>query len=195
MKNENEILSRPLKIEIGIDLIPFLKSKSWNAVADEISKMRERLKKKRGIDMPRVNITDNTNLKPDMFVIKVFGKDVCSMCVEGKQDFYKRVLTELNNIVTKNPEWFTEGFLEAKRNFNKMLNDNSREAYQFMVNYYTFIEQDHKQKFHWIKKLSYFRVPSDLRDLARCYRIGLGCEQDNILAEKFYKKGRSKEDS
>lgn len=192
MGNENDILTRPLEVEVGIDLLPYLKGEMGNKVSKEIKKMRKRLKEKQGIEMPIVHITDNSELESNLLTIKIFGKEYSSCCVEGEKEFYKILLNALYLAVTNNAGCLSSAFKEVRKNLKKMLKDNSREAYQFLVNYYTYIEPDNKQIFHWLKKLSYFRVPSDLRKLAICYSSGKGCEEDLILYKKFIEKGRTR---
>ena len=40
-----------------------------------------------------------------------------------------------------------------------MLHEQSREAYQFLFRYYSNIEPNKKQAFHWLKKMSYYGIP------------------------------------
>lgn len=42
--------------------------------------------------------------------------------------------------------------------------------------------------------MSYFQVPSDLKELSRCYRWGDDCEEDNVLANKLLKKAKTKQE-
>ncbi|WP_318690677.1 hypothetical protein [Treponema sp.] len=67
----------------------------------------------------------------------------------------------------------------------EMFHEQSREAYQFLFRYYSNIEPNKKQAFHWLKKMSYYGIPQDIRKLAHFYNIGEGCEQDQIQFEKL----------
>ncbi|MCR5763237.1 MAG: FHIPEP family type III secretion protein [Treponema sp.] len=187
-------LAEPLAVEIGTELEPYLSGDNSDDIRKQIEKLRKNLKTDKGIKMPRVHITDNKFIQSDIFEIRVFGTKYSRCSVEGKDEFYTKLLHQLYLTVTENSECFSSTFKNAKKKLKRMLKKTSREAYKFLADYYTFIEPDAKERFHWLKKMAYFRVPSDLKELARCYRWGRGCKEDNILADKFWKKVRIKKD-
>ena len=191
--NDTEVkLDEPLAVEIGKELEPYLSGDNRDYIREQIEKLRKNLSTEKGIEMPRVHITDNLILQSDLFVIKVFGTEYTRCGVEGKEEFNTKLLHNLYLTVTENSECFSSTFKNARKKRKKMLKKDTREAYKFLADYYTFIEPDDKERFHWLKKMAYYRVPSDLRELSRCYRWGRGCEEDSFLADKLWKRSRSK---
>ena len=194
MDNSEDKLAEPLAVEIGSELEPYVSGDNGNNLREKIVELRKNLRTDNGIEMPRVHVTNNWKLQSDIFVIKVFGTEFTRCAVEGKKEFYTKLLHQLYLTVTENSECFSSTFNNAKNKLKKMLKKTSREAYKFLADYYTYIEPDEKERFHWLKKMSYYRVPSDLKELSRCYRWGRGCEEDNFLANKIWKKARIKKD-
>ena len=192
MDNSEDKLAEPLAVEIGTELQSYVSGDNGEDIGNQIRKLRKNLLSEKGIEMPRVHITDNMFLQPDIFIIKVFGTEYFSGGVEGQDEFYAKLLHNLYLTVVENSECFSSTFKNAKKKLKKMLKKNSREAYKFLSDYYTFIEPDDKERFHWLKKMSYYRVPSDIKELSRCYRWGRGCEKDIILSEKLLKKASPK---
>lgn len=81
--------------------------------------------------------------------------------------------------------YFKNDFIIDSQKLEEMLHEQSREAYQFLFRYYSKIEPNNNQAFHWQKKMSYYGIPQDIRKLAHFYNIGERCEQDQIQFEKL----------
>ena len=194
MDNTEDKLTEPLAVEIGSELEPYVSGDNGEDIGKQIRKLRKNILSEKGIEMPRVHITDNIALQSDIFIIKIFGTEITRCGVESKDEFYTKLLHYLYLTVTENSDCLSSTFKNAKKKLKKMLKKNSREAYRFLTDYYTYIEPDKKERFHWLKKLSYFQVPSDLKELSRCYRWGDGCEEDDVLTNKLWKRAKTKKD-
>lgn len=63
--------------------------------------------------------------------------------------------------------------------------ENKKIFLSSLEQFYSNIEPDKNQAFHWLKKMSYYGIPQDIHKLAHFYNIGEGCELDQIQFEKL----------
>ena len=106
-----------------------------------------------------------------------------------------RVVSDiLGKYVGENEANIREAFEEAEASGDVLLFDEadsffsdrnsahtSRESCLFLYRYFLQVADDRQQAFHWLKKLSAFGVPGDLRELSRAYERGTGCRRDKFL--------------
>ena len=120
-----------------------------------------------------------------MKVILIYGKNVCDVKLIDLKNLLQNVLRTVQSELEHNLFYFKNDFIIDSQKLEEMLHEQSREAYQFLFRYYSNIEPNKKQAFHWLKKMSYYGIPQDIRKLAHFYNIGEGCEQDQIQFEKL----------
>lgn len=188
MSNEKlDFTERAITLELGEDLVPIVaNSESEKLFKDSVSKIRSSFKNKNNIDLPIIHIVDNMQLLANEMRILVYGKEICRSFIYEKKGFTERVLCNLENTLSQNIFYFNEDFVDCSKKLNEMRHEQSREAYQFLFRYYTNIEPDKKEAFHWLKKMSYYGIPQDIRALANYYSIGIGCDPDNIQSNKLF---------
>lgn len=176
----------PIKIELGYSLIYIvMEEKLRKKFLTSLEEFRKEVKKQEKINLPELHILDNGELSPIQYRIIIFGKVTRNIYFYHRKNLEKQVLDDLRYHLSQNLFYFKEDFKDNAEKLNIMLHEQSREAYQFLYRYYTNIESDKKKAFHWLKKLSYFECPNDIRALASCYANGDGCEQDWIQNDKL----------
>lgn len=176
----------PIKIELGYSLISIvMEEKLRKKFLTSLEEFRKEVKKQEKINLPELHILDNGELSPIQYRIIIFGKVTRNIYFYHRKNLGKQVLDDLRYHLSQNLFYFKEDFKDNAEKLNIMLHEQSREAYQFLYRYYTNIEPDKKKAFHWLKKLSYFECPNDIRALASCYANGDGCEQDWIQNDKL----------
>lgn len=176
----------PIKIELGYSLISIvMEEKLRNKFLTSLEEFRKEVKKQEKINLPELHILDNGELSPIQYRIIIFGKVTRNIYFYHRKNLEKQLLDDLRYHLSQNLFYFMEDFKDNAEKLNIMLHEQSREAYQFLYRYYTNIEPDKKKAFHWLKKLSYFECPNDIRALASCYANGDGCEQDWIQNDKL----------
>lgn len=176
----------PIKIELGYSLISIvMEEKLRKKFLTSLEEFRKEVKKQEKINLPELHILDNGELSPIQYRIIIFGKVTRNIYFYHRKNLEKQVLDDLRYHLSQNLFYFKEDFKDNAEKLNIMLHEQSREAYQFLYRYYTNIEPDKKKAFHWLKKLSYFECPNDIRALASCYANGDGCEQDWIQNDKL----------
>lgn len=176
----------PIKIELGYSLISIvMEEKLRKKFLTSLEEFRKEVKKQEKINLPELHIWDNGELSPIQYRIIIFGKVTRNIYFYHRKNLEKQVLDDLRYHLSQNLFYFKEDFKDNAEKLNIMLHEQSREAYQFLYRYYTNIEPDKKKAFHWLKKLSYFECPNDIRALASCYANGDGCEQDWIQNDKL----------
>lgn len=176
----------PIKIELGYSLISIvMEEKLRKKFLTSLEEFRKEVKKQEKINLPELHILDNGELSPIQYRIIIFGKVTRNIYFYHRKNLEKQVLDDLRYHLSQNLFYFKEDFKDNAEKLNIMLHEQSRAAYQFLYRYYTNIEPDKKKAFHWLKKLSYFECPNDIRALASCYANGDGCEQDWIQNDKL----------
>lgn len=182
---EFDINNKSIRIEIGTFLSSFItdeenKTRFFNLIED----FRTEVINQEKIEIPEVHIIDNKDFNPKRYRIIINGIEMVDICISIKnnldQIFYD-IIWQLKGSIF----YFKKVLWVNNKKFEGMLHEQSREAYKFLHFYYTRIEPDKVQAFHWLKKLSYYECIRDIRHLIARYEIGAGCEKDLIQAEKL----------
>lgn len=185
-ENKIDFSQEPIKIELGYSLISIVtEEKLKRKFLTSLEEFRKEVKEQEKINLPELHILDNGELSPIQYRIIIFGKETRNIYFYHRKNLEKQVLDDLRYHLIQNLFYFKEDFKDNTEKLNAMLHEQSREAYQFLYRYYTNIEPDKKKAFHWLKKLSYFECPNDIRALSSCYADGDGCEQDMIQYDKL----------
>ena len=185
---EFDINNKSIRIEIGTFLSSFItaeenKTKFFNLIED----FRTEVIKQEKIEIPEVQIIDNKDLNPKKYRIIINGKVMVdtyigiSIMNNLDQQIFHGIIWQLKQSIF----YFKKVIWVNKKKLEEMLHEQSREAYKFLHFYYTRIEPDKVQAFHWLKKLSNYECIRDIRHLINCYEYGFGCEKDLIQAEKL----------
>ena len=190
MKELNEKLDfskEPLKLELGMDLLSVvINPKTKEKFLSGIKKIRISIMERRAAEIPEIHIEDNLDIEPLSCRLLAYGKEIMKVRLYGWMgSACEAILESLNRNLEENYFYFKEDFRINAEKLEEMLHEQSREAYQFLYRYYTNIEPDKKQAFHWLKKMSYYGVSRDLRRLLHCYFNGEGCEKDEIQGGKI----------
>lgn len=109
-----------------------------------------------------------------------------TLTIPEKIEVPESIVINVQSYIEKYKDIFAADSSNKKEKVKFIKRKNSYEAYIFLYNYYTRYENNPKQAFHWLKKASYYKVPSDLRKLSDCYKNGKGCEKSAIYAQKIY---------
>lgn len=185
-ENKIDFSQEPIKIELGYSLISIVtEEKLKRKFLTSLEEFRKEIKEIEKIDLPELHILDSGELEPIQYRITIFGKVTRILSFYYRKNLEKQIFDDLRYHLIQNLFYFREDFKDNTEKLNAMLHEQSREAYQFLYWYYTNIERDKKKAFHWLKKLSYFECPNDIRALASCYATGDGCEQDWIQNDKL----------
>lgn len=186
-KEKLDFTERAITLELGVSLVPIVvNSESEQLFKDSIAKIRSSFKDKNNIDLPLIHVVDNMQLRMNEMRILVYGKEIRKCFIYGKKELREKVLIDLEIALSQNLFYFNEDFVDCSKKLDKMRHEQSREAYQFLFRYYTNIEPDKKEAFHWLKKMSYYGIPQDIRALANYYSNGIGCDPDNIQSNKLF---------
>lgn len=183
---EFDINNKSIRIELGPFLSSFItaeenKTKFFNLIED----FRSEVIKQEKIEIPEVHIIDNKDLNPKEYRIIINGKVMVDTCISIKNNLDQQIFHRIIGKLKQSIFYFKKVLWVNNKKFEEMLHEQSREAYKFLHFYYTKIEPDKVQAFHWLKKLSYDECIRDIRHLIACYENGVGCEKDLIQAEKL----------
>ena len=191
MKKEEKIdfSKDPIMVEVG-----FKFASSINANKDffstVIEDMRNSINISDGITVPEIRVTDNLEMQPAGYRLIIFGKQISDIDLNphltNSKDFILNLIRSLGAEIKRNCFYFKENFIVSKKEIEELKHEQSREAYQQLYRYYSNIELDKKQAFHWLKKMSYYGVPDDLRKLGECYFRGEGCDKDERQNRKLF---------
>lgn len=181
-----DFTQEPMRIELGNDLCQLITDECRkNEFLKAIKIFRESIKNAYEIELPDFKIVDNFDLGSNHYRIVLYGKIIFSFRMFQKKFWIQDILGTLKTWASYNLFYFTDEFKQNIEYLNEKQQEQTREAYQFLYHYYTKIEPDKKQSFHWLKKLSFYGIQGELRSLAKCYANGDGCEVDRILGDKL----------
>lgn len=180
-----DINNKSIRIELGPFLSSFItdeenKTKFFNLIED----FRTEVIKEEKIEIPEVHIINNKDIDPKRYRIIINGIVMVNICISIKNNLdqiFHGIIGKLKQSIF----YFKKKLWVNNTKIEEMLHEQSREAYKFLHFYYTRIEPDKVQAFHWLKKLSYYGCIRDIRHLINCYEYGIGCEKDLIQAEKL----------
>lgn len=186
---ELDFTDLPIRLELGLGLVDVVANeKSEKKFRKGVESIRKKIKDSNGIDLPMVNITDNPQIPKNSYKLIIYGKEVASCLISKTEYKSDALLFDLEVNISSYLYLFKDDFKISMVNLEKKMREQSREAYLFLFRYYTNIVPDKKQAFHWLKKMTYYDVPEDIRQLACFYRDGKGCEKDQNLSNKLYDK-------
>lgn len=193
---EFDINNKSIRIELGPFLSSFItdeenKTKFFNLIED----FRTEVIKEEKIEIPEVHIIDNKDLNLKEYRIIINGKVMIDTYI-SIINFLDHGISIMNNLdqqifhgiigkLKQSLFYFKKVLWVNNKKFEEMLHEQSREAYKFLHFYYTRIEPDKVQAFHWLKRLSYYECIRDIQRLITCYEHGIGCEKNLIQAEKL----------
>lgn len=183
---EFDINNKSIRIELGPFLSRFItdeenKTKFFNLIED----FRTEVIKQEKIEIPEVHIIDNKDLGPKEYRIIINGKVMVDTYISIMNNLDQQIFHGIIWQLKQSIFYFKKVLWVNNKKFEEMLHEQSREAYKFLHFYYTRIEPDKVQAFHWLKKLSYYECIRDIRHLINCYECGIGCEADLIQADKL----------
>lgn len=131
--------------------------------------------------------TDTNTIGPWDFLVFIYGVKIQSGTIDKKtRNWTKRFQKEILENLIENSECYDNHFFDIE--INSLKKKFSYDSYAKLYNYYYRVENNRAAAFHWLKKLSYFNVPKDIRNLSNAYRNGRGCPVDVIQARKLSKK-------
>ena len=190
MKKEEKLdfSKAPITLEVGIRIETLIKQNKTN-FSVSIDHVCKTVNNSKGITVPKIRITDNSGLKPTEYRLSIYGKTIRDSILPAfiqEKDILSVLISNLDLLLNDNSFYFKENFIVSKKRIEELKHEQSREAYQQLYRYYSNIELDEKQAFHWLKKMSYYGVPDDLRKLANCYSNRIGCEKDIRQCEKLH---------
>ena len=190
MKKEGKLdfSKAPIMLEIGSEFV-FSINKNKTYFFTAITDICNSINSSEGIIVPKIHISKNFELKPLEYRFSIYGKQIekfvrYSVCTQAK-DILSVLISNLERILKANSFYFKDNLKISKEKIEKLKLEQNREAYQQLYRYYSNIELDKKQAFHWLKKMSYYGSLEDLGKLADCYFYGDGCEKDRRQSRKL----------
>lgn len=188
MANEEKLdfTQEPIIIELGYSVLPIVTiAENKKIFLSSLEQFREIILEREHLKLPAIHIEDNMKLHPKQYRILIYGKNVCDVKLIDLKNLLQNVLRTVQSELEHNLFYFKNDFIIDSQKLEEMFHEQSREVYQFLFRYYSNIEPNKNQAFHWLKKKSYYGIPQDIRKLAHFYNIGEGCEQDQIQFEKL----------
>lgn len=175
-----------LRVEFGSLLFDLIRYDLTDEITSDLSHLFDELVEYGCMERPSVMLLENETLRPYEFILCFSGEYMGMGGYNEKGKAHKQLPHDVRNMVQN---WLFRFLQKSKlpENFiSKKEKENSREACLFLYRYFREVENDGKRAFHWLKKLSAFGVPGDLRMLSIAYRIGDGCRKDKYLSDKYY---------
>ena len=77
--------SETLEVEIGYNLVPLVDKSTGGTLLDQISRLRKRFARERGLIVPPVRVRDNMNLQPNEYLIRLQGSQIGKAKVEPEK--------------------------------------------------------------------------------------------------------------
>lgn len=181
---EFDFTREPIRLEMGIKF-PF--PQNINLLYLSVHKIQKKyLTEKTNIPVLNLIIT-NKNINSIEYRLIFYGKTIFTETLQQINDVsISYMMSIVQSYIDKYKDILSADFSRKKEKVKFMKRKNSYEAYLFLYKYYTRYEPNSEQAFHWLKKASYYKVPSDLQSLYDYYSFGLGCESSIILAQKIH---------
>lgn len=189
-KQPDSVHKNPICILLGWDIaLIFNNENRYKNFRDKILTLRNSVMNKNGIELPVINLVSDYRLPKRQYQFFLFGKKVetseileTSYADEMSSMLYER----FESIVKENIRVIDEHIKEEQLDILSLQREQSRESCQRLYLYYLNMEKDTKKAFHWLKKMCWYGVPSDIRRLAGCYANGMGCEVDLEQGRKLH---------
>lgn len=188
-RQPDSVHEKPICILLSWDIaLIFNNENRYNNFRDKILTLRNSVMNKNGIELPVIHLFSDYRLPKRQYQFFLFGKKVetseileTSYADEMSSMLYER----LESIVKENIQVIDEHIKEEQLDILSLQCEQSRESCQRLYLYYLNMEKDAKKAFHWLKRMCWYGVPSDIRKLADCYANGTGCEVDSEQARKL----------
>ncbi len=101
--------SETLEVEIGYNLVPLVDKSTGGTLLDQISRLRKRFAREKGLIVPPVRVRDNMGLQPNEYLIRLQGSQIGKASVEPE----KLMAIDTGRVTTKlSKEKYGEPFPE-----------------------------------------------------------------------------------
>lgn len=182
LQDEIDLSDNPITITVGFALDSMLQS-WWKDIKSVVEYFY-------GVELPHVRIDESLEVDDDWYELQIFGMSLVSgNLINGTED-EQRVdfCNKVSDALLYNMYLLDPDYLYNVLDLEKKKRERNWKGYQDLYYFYTKVEIDRSQAFHWLKKMAAMNIPWAINRLSYCYENGRGCKADHIQSKKVLLK-------